>query len=649
MKPIDFTGKLILAPRNERDWEAWRNELHAWRERSRLELDYTGELYARPEFAWTHSCFTCCMVMLFDQEFYDPHAGCYRVDAFLDDGERKFGGFDAVVLWHAYPRIGFDDRNQFDFYRQAPGGLDGLREVCRTCHARGVKVFLDYNPWDAGTRREDRPDLEILVGLVQAIEADGVFLDTLKQGSAGFLAALNAERPGVALESEGMTPLDRTQDHHLSWGQWAADSLAPGVLRNKWFERRHMVHMIARWDRERSAALQTAWMNGAGVLIWENVFGSWNGWNEHDRWLLRSLLPVQRRYTSLFTEGEWQPLTGKSGAVYASSWESGGLRLWTLINRSRRRQPGSLFLEKIEVGARYFDLMRGIEIELKRERRNMLKVMLPGLGCGAILACSRDRVDPAFLDFLDGQATTWAQANFSRKFPQRRSRRRRPQKTARQQFDLLAAGVQPVEGGRYTVLQSYRHRECGMYAEPMYVDVWKPGPPDFHGDRFCSQTIALGPFAIDIRDVTNGEYYRFLQDSGYQPGHTENFLKHWLEGAPPPGTEDEPVVYVDLDDARAYARWAGKRLPTEYEWQIGMQHTREPAGPRVWNWTESEHSDGRTRFCILKGGSDYCAIGSQWYADGGPREPGFAAKFILFWPGLDRCATLGFRCVVDLQ
>jgi hypothetical protein len=35
--------------------------------------------------------------------------------------------------------------------------------------------------------------------------------------------------------------------------------------------------------------------------------------------------------------------------------------------------------------------------------------------------------------------------------------------------------------------------------------------------------------------------------------------------------------------------------------------------------------------------------------DGGPRPVNFAEKFLLLWPGLDRCATIGFRCVIDLQ
>jgi len=68
----------------------------------------------------------------------------------------------------------------------------------------------------------------------------------------------------------------------------------------------------------------------------------------------------------------------------------------------------------------------------------------------------------------------------------------------------------------------------------------------------------------------------------------------------------------------------------------------------TWEWTESERADARTRFCIIRGGSYFKAKGSHWYADGGPRPCNFAAKFLLSWPALDRCATIGFRCVVDL-
>ncbi len=239
--------------------------------------------------------------MLCDETFYDNGRGRYRLAEFLDGGVSEFGGFDSLVLWHAYPRIGLDDRNQFDFYRDMPGGLAGLRGIADECHRRRVRVFIDYNPWDTGTRREPLPDIDALVETVRAIDGDGIFLDTMNRGAREFRSKLDGARKGVVLESEISLPLANVHDHHMSWAQWFKDSHAPGVLRNKWFERRHMQHQIQRFDRDHTAELHTAWMNGTGMMVWENVFGTWVGWNARDKSVLRSMLPVQRRYVRLFS------------------------------------------------------------------------------------------------------------------------------------------------------------------------------------------------------------------------------------------------------------------------------------------------------------------------------------------------------------
>ena len=72
----------------------------------------------------------------------------FTPDRFLADARERFGGLDGVVLWHAYPVIGIDDRNQWDFY-----DVPGLPEAAAALHDAGVRVFVDYNPWDTGTRR----------------------------------------------------------------------------------------------------------------------------------------------------------------------------------------------------------------------------------------------------------------------------------------------------------------------------------------------------------------------------------------------------------------------------------------------------------------------------------------------------------------
>ncbi len=108
------------------------------------------------------------------------------------------------------------------------------------------------------------------------------------------------------------------------------------------------------------------------------------------------------------------------------------------------------------------------------------------------------------------------------------------------------------------------------------------------------------------------------------------------------------MTFVDLDDARAYCAWRGGRLPTEDEWQLAAEHPGWTRGePAVWSWTGSEHSDGRTRFVMLKGGSDHRAEGSDWYVEGGRHAPTTrSSSSSPAWGS--RGATVGFRCAWDL-
>ena len=678
-------GKNIIpAPANPAEWPAYRQQLAQWRDATRRQLKYSDALYRRPEFAWSTRNFSCCFLMLCDETFYNPRQGVYTVDAFLDHGQREFGGYDSVILWQAYPRIGVDERNQFDFYRDAPGGLPGLRKAVEAMQRRGVRVYIAYNPWDTGTRREAVSDADALVEMVRALQVDGIFLDTLTRGGEDLRTRLDAVRPGVILEGELALPLDRVHDHHASWAQWFADSETPGVLRHKWLEPRHMQHQIERWFYDHTGELHAAWMNGSGIMVWENVFGSWIPWSQRDRSILRAMLPIQRRYAAIFASEGWTPLVPtQTPGVYASLWEGNGLRVWTVVNRNPKAVDGALLNVPARAGDGYFDLVAGREARQHATEGSVtLSGRLEPRGIGAFLAGGAKDRGKDFSQFLANQARVSAAANFDAATPQRETRPVAVEPTSK--VAKVPPGMVAIPGGTVELKIEMRARECGFY-ESTPPPKHKLGGSD--NTESFPRRVVFKPYAIDETLVTNAQFAEFIKAAGYAPKHPEKFLHHWRDGRPPAGKEDHPVVYVDLDDARAYAHWAGKRLPTEEEWQYAAQGAdgrrypwgnamqpgcanggetggttpvkafpkgRSPFGcfdmcGNVWQWTESERSDSRTRFCMIRGGSYFTARGSNWYVDGGPRPADFATKFLLFCPSLNRCSTIGFRCVVDLE
>lgn len=681
----EATGPLIHAPDNPRLWPRWRKELNEWRIRTRKDLDYDGSRYREQAGTWAARSFTSCFLMLYDQTFYDHRSSHFQVETFLRQAREDFGGFDNLILWHAYPRIGADNRNQFDFYRDMPGGLVGLRDVVQRCHQLGVRAFIVYKPWDIGTRRESIEDVEALRTLVQAIGVDGVYLDTMSEAPPGLRAKLDEIGHGVIIETEGALPLQHVHDHHMSWAQYFEDRVAPGILRNKWFERRHMMHQTARWRRSRIGQLHMAWMNGSGMVVWESVFGSWVGWTKRDRSILRAMTPIQRRFSYLFTGEGWTPLVPTEHAgVYASLWEAKNVRLWSLVNRTAQSISGPLLRVHNWTAFKFFDVIAGQEVvPIVHNDWAYLQGEIGPHGIGGFVAGTAAGLGPNFQRFLANQRSLANKKIESTEFPRRPVRLRQQPTISHSEGQNHLAGMVKIPAASFTMRVQFRVRECGFYANEIDQDELYA---NFHKPRWIERSVTLPPYAIDTTLVTNSQYARFLLDTYYLPLHPENFLKHWLQGKPPGGTEDHPVVFVSLEDARAYANWVRKAIPTEEQWQYAAQGPealkypwgssmeeslcnagqtgtttsvtafpmgRSPFGcydmcGNVWEWTESERTDGRTRFCIIRGGSFYTAEGSPWYMDGGPQPTDFAAKFLLMWPGLDRCATIGFRCVLPL-
>ena len=111
-----------------------------------------------------------------------------------------------------------------------------------------------------------------------------------------------------------------------------------------------------------------------------------------------------------------------------------------------------------------------------------------------------------------------------------------------------------------------------------------------------NRSMNLASFDLDIYPVTNRQYKLFLKETPY--GHVP---EHWRDNSYAPDLANHPVVNVSWQDANVYAKWLGKRLPTEQEWE---KASRGPNG-RVYPWGNAfNHFNCNCRELGLRGTTD---------------------------------------------
>jgi formylglycine-generating enzyme required for sulfatase activity len=470
----------------------------------------------------------------------------------------------------------------------------------------------------------------------------------------------------------------------MNWGQYAFPFI-PMVDRYKWLESRHMVNISDRWALDKTNDLQYAFFNGVGWESWENVWGIWNGINPRDAEATRRVATIERAVAPFLVSPEWEPLYPMHNfGVYASRWPLGTETLWTVVNRNSYNVNGRQFSVPFTAGMRYFDLYHGIELKPDLEAQStILSFDLEANAYGAILATPGEPSE-AIKSLMGRMAAITKQplASFSHEhtiLPQTIVPIAPTTPAAE-----APAGMVRIPGADF--IFSVQGTEIEGDGNPG-VDVqypWEDSPRRFHEHK-----MQVASFFIDKFPVTNVEFKQFLDATHYAPRDPINFLRDWKNGAFPDGWDNRPVTWVSLEDARAYAKWAGKRLPHEWEWQLAAQGTdgraypwgnflqssnvpehvtgRTMTGPdpvdahpqgaspygvmdmvgNVWQWTE-EFTDEHTRTAVLRGGEYYQPQGSIWYFPQAYRNNEHS-KYLLMAPGYDRSGGVGFRCVRDAK
>jgi len=725
----------------------WRNGLRMmFQDRWLYDLEtFDNALFQRADLSWIRKSYLLMLQFAWDQDYYDAMTRQYRFDTFLSKWDGLLGGFEAYMIWPTWPRLGVDQRNQWDMYRDLPGGLEEIRRQVRFAQALGTRYFIAYNPWDESTRREDH--LAGMEEMLRAMQADGVVLDTWGQSSKEFQGAADRVKPGVVMYSEGMA-VPKDMPGIVAGRVHDAIYMPPPLNLNKLIKPDFAIFRVIQLAEGRiHREVAVSFFNGYGSEL--NIMRPGRpDWIDEELAYLGRTTKILRENSSAFLSAAWDLLLATSAdSIWVNAWPTPSKTLFTVYNLRPEGWSGPLFRVKLPSGYHAVDLWHHEELSPEVSNDSItIPVTADGFNRAWLGTRQEASVDcialfPRLLSAsVDGDSLTvsasrgtkivvWAGApsygtRSSELAVGTRSAQppvgtlssplpvgthslslldrlgRHEEKVVVQLFDgtelldervldvplatprlisrtsrtglatTTPAGMTKIPAGSFT------YRSTRSFLSPNEVI---PYPGSSTPRRYD-----LAAFYMDTYPITNAQFKEFLIATKYTPPDPTNFLKHWNGASPPQGMENHPVVYVDRGDAEAYARWAGKRLPSEVEWQYAAQGTdgrkypwgkgfdstlcnygktsttavdaypggASPFGVRdlvgnVWQLTGDVYNNGTFNFVMMRGGSYYNPTSSWWYLRGGPQPVDNPQILLLVSPGFDRCATVGFRCVKD--
>jgi formylglycine-generating enzyme required for sulfatase activity len=576
---------------------------------------FDASLFERKDLQWMRESYVIHLLMAWDKDYYDATTGKFTLLDFIRKGKKLYGGDEAVCIWPTWPTLGIDQRNQFDLYKDLPGGLAKMRELADSCRKLGAKFFIAYNPWDESTRKEDH--LAGLSDLIKATSADGVVLDTKGESSKELQEAADKVRSGVIMYSEGMA-VPKDMPGIVAGRVHNALYYPPLLNLNKFIKPDFAVFRVAEVFKEKiQREYATSFFNGYDTEI--NQFAPGHPeWEEPQYLFLGQTSRILRENHANFVSKNVTPLIPTlHDSIWVNQWIAGQKIVYTIFSLKPEGFSGRLFRVKEKPGFHFVDAWNHRMISPSKE--GFIQVDVDGFNKKDLGTNNEGEVS-CIIQFPE--LVKWKQANhfFEIESPYALKIWRGNPSYEKKEISLPAGKHSIMLHqllGRFegnVVIQAFDGKElkdeisfemkagvprlistvvstshsdqvpAGMVKIPSGKFVFKTS----HGDEFIPYPAnektewVMNQFFMDIFPVTNAQFKKFLAATRYIPSDTTNFLKHWKNGSPRKGEENFPVVYISYEDAQAYAAWSGKRLPTEREWQYAAQ----TASLNEWPWKQ---------------------------------------------------------------
>jgi len=706
--------------------------------------DFNNILYQRDDLNYIRRSYTMHLMMAWEKNYYSDSS--YHFKDFLQHTQKLYGGDDIFTIWPTWPVLGLDQRTQWNLMEDLPGGIEKQKELASLAHSMGTKYFISYNPWDD---KDEKTSLKTMSDFIRKIDADGVVLDTRAEGSDELQRAADNAKQGVVLYSEGMaTPKDM---QGIIAGRVHNDIYYPPLLNlNKFIKPDFAIFRVAEVNKERiRREYSSALFNGYGVEI--NVMRPGRQeWIDEDHKYWGRCVRILKENNRNFNSYSWLPLIPSlQDKIYINKWSWKNKTVYTIFNLLPEGYNDALFETASKTGYHYIDLWNHEIVSLKKrqgkeyavvELESFNKKYLGTNNEGSvsviahlpILLSVKTEGDRIYIDAKEGTSIKiWAgDPSWEKKSYEVSSNKtsfhlfekfgRVEGKYVIQLFDgneLLDEYILFIQPGTPLLISESEKTQTALSTPEGMVKI-PAGTLVMHvtnGDEFISypkqgypKTLSMKSFYMDKFPVTNSQFKKFVDETNYHPTDSINFLKHWINNKPKPGEENFPVVNISYEDAQVYAKWAGKRLPTEAEWQYAAQTSDGRIWPwgnevkqkakeaknisttltlvdygipdssfcnigngklypvgkykkgvnpfglydlvgSVWQMTNDWYQSDTYQYIIMKGGSYYHPGGSWWYVQGGPKPLHYRQMLLRVSQGFERNATVGFRCVKDSE